>query len=192
MKNIQLLVLFISSFLIIGCVSYSKVARTNKYNISKQNLHQLDGKYKIYQKKQSERSDSIQNISLYKNISSDYWWKNKIEADTLNTEQDNYYIQLLVKNNSELNIKMYKNNSEIKSTTIKGKLKNGMFYLKRKIGISGIPYVFGTFLIDKKRIGITKNKNLIIDAVKGESGAIFLIFEASFEYKRYYEYEKIK
>ena len=65
-----------------------------------------------------------------------------------------------------------------------------MFYINRKWSISGIPYIFGTFEVDRKRI-LLKNNSLIIDKVNNEFGAVFIIFTAGFKHFEFQEYERV-
>jgi len=74
---------------------------------------------------------------------------------------------------------------------LKGKYKKGMFYLDNKfLECHGVPYIFGGCNNNKRRIGLTKNGNLLVNEAIDNSGALLLIIGAGYSYNITYEYER--
>jgi len=180
--NIVILTIFILS--ISNCASFSKdVISTNIKPKTYSDFKQIDGKYRIY-----ADSDTLKT-NIYENLVG-IWWnseKYKLDIEPVNK----YFVKLKLVNKKQLKIIVYKNNVEIKSKVVKGKLKNGMFYLKQNLSISGLPYIFGSFTNDKKRI-ILKNNSILIERIKHEFGAVFVIFTVGFKNSKILEYKKIE
>ncbi|KAB1158098.1 hypothetical protein [Flavobacterium luteum] len=184
MKYLKTIISTLLLFQLIGCASFTNNLPSNDFNkITQNDIEKINGKYRIYPIKDSTKSKNI-----YKDLTG-VWWRAKKNNLELNNNS-NYYVEIKVINSSELNLIVFENESEIARKKIKGKLKNGMFYINQKMSISGLPYIFGTFVVDKKRIGLRKN-NLIIDKINHEFGAVFIIFTAGFKYLEFQEYERI-
>ena len=59
--------------------------------------------------------------------------------------------------------------------------KNGFILLKNKnFRLTGLPYIFGGYQINKTELGLTKQNQLILNGVKVDEGAILIILPASF------------
>lgn len=171
-------------FFLVGCAPFSKNNVVTDYEkITENNFLKLNGKYWIYPK-----VDSTKATNLYKNLSGVWWCDKKYNLPLNNSNK--YYVEIKVLNTSKLNIKVFENEVEIISRIVKGKFKNDMFYINRKLSISGIPYIFGTIEVDRKRIFL-KNNSLIIDKVNNEFGAVFIVFTAGFKHFESQEYERV-
>jgi len=183
-RIINIVVFIILILSISSCASFSKdISLTNIKPKTYSEFKQVDGKYRIY-----ADSDSL-NTNIYENLVGIWWNSEKYKLDL---DSDNkYFSELTLVNENELKLSIYENEVEIKSEVVKGKLKNGMFYLKQNLSISGLPYIFGTFTNDKKRI-IIKNNSILIERIIHEFGAIFVIFTAGFKNTKTLEYRKIE
>ncbi|WP_299124986.1 hypothetical protein [uncultured Winogradskyella sp.] len=182
--NTLIVLVFISSFS--NCASFSKIP-IEKHSKSQlvSDFEKINGKYLFY-----SISDTLKKDNIYENLLG-VWWRSEDSQLELNNEDDEYYAEIKLINENELDFRLFKNEVLVKNETIKGKLKDGMFYLNQNFSISGLPYVFGTFTNDKKRI-ILKDNSIIIDRIKHEFGAVILIFEAGFKYDSLSEYIKIE
>ncbi|MDZ4149195.1 MAG: hypothetical protein U1C58_12970 [Flavobacteriaceae bacterium] len=182
-RIINIVVFIVLTLSISSCASFSKdVISTNLNPKTYSELKQIDGKYKIY-----TDSDSLKT-NIYETLLG-VWWnskKHKLDLDSNNK----YFTELEMISENELKLSVYENGVEIKSGIVKGKLKNGMFYLKQNLSVSGIPYVFGTFTNDKKRI-ILKNNSILIERINHEFGAVAVIFTAGFKYEKILEFERM-
>jgi hypothetical protein len=184
MKYIKTIISTLLLFQLIGCASFTNNFPTNDFiKVTQNDIEKLNGKYRIYPIK-----DSTKTKNIYKELTG-VWWRAKKINLKLNKESK-YYVEIKAISSSQLNLLLFENEIEITRIKLKGNIKNGMFYINQKISISGLPYIFGTFVVDKKRIGLSK-KNLIIDKVNQEFGAVFLIFNAGFKYLEFQEYERI-
>ena len=184
MKYIKTIISALLLFQLIGCASFTNNFPSNDFTKITQNyIEKLNGKYRIYPIK-----DSTKTKNIYKDLTG-VWWRAKKNNLKLNNDSK-YHVEIKAISSSQLNLIVFENEIEIAKKKLKGNLKNGMFYINQKISISGLPYIFGTFVVDKKRIGLSKN-NLIIDKVNHEFGAVFLIFTAGFKHLEFQEYERI-
>ena len=58
--------------------------------------------------------------------------------------------------------------------------KNGLILLKNKnFRLTGLPYIFGGYQINKTELGLTKQNQLFLKGVKVDEGAILIILQAS-------------
>ncbi|WP_250434079.1 hypothetical protein [Hanstruepera flava] len=170
---------------ILNCASYSKdTIKTYSKPKTIPEFGEIDGKYKIY-----GVSDSLNITNIYENIFGIWWNSEKYKLD-LNTDYD-YFAELKLVSEKELEFNLYQNGIKIKNDIIKGRIEKGIFYIKQSLSISGLPYIFGTFANDKKRI-ILNDNSIIIERINHEFGAILVIFPAGFKYTSLLEYERIK
>ena len=183
-RIINIVVFIILILSISSCASFSKdVISTNLRPKTYSELKQIDGKYKIY-----ADSDSLRT-NIYENLVGVWWNSEKYKLDL--DSNNKYFAELKLISENELKLSVYENEVEIKSEIVKGKLKNGMFYLKQNLSISGLPYVFGTFTNDKKRI-ILKNNSILIERIKHEFGVVVVIFTAGFKNDKTLEFKRIE
>jgi len=197
-KNI--LILSVLSLFFSCAASFSKKDFKNEYvELTKNTLTKINGNYKLHPIRKFGKSTTLQHpdslkkyINLYQDIVNENWTK-KVPFDSLRINNNEYYINLELKNNSKLNISLFKNNILIKDTIITGKLKKGMFYLNNNIyKIDGIPYLAGGSRSEKRRIGISKNNSLIVNETVDQSGAFLFILWGGYSYEMSFEYERLK
>ncbi len=120
--------------------------------------------------------------------------KNRMTFDFFGVdEEQNYHVLLNLKKKSLLEITVFQGTEQIVDTVIGGKLKEGMFYLNNKdLTINGIPFLIGGYESDKRRIGITKDNNLIVNTAIGNEGGVLFIIGAGYQYNKTFEYQRIK
>ena len=172
-RIVNIVVFIIFTLYISSCASFSKdIISTNLKPHTYSEFKQIDGKYRIY-----AVSDSLRT-NIYENLVGVWWNSEKYKLDL--DFNNKYFAKLKLISENELKLSIYENEIEIKREVVKGKLKNGMFYLKQNLSISGLPYFFGTFTNDKKRI-ILKNNSIFIERIKHEFGAVVVIFTAGFK-----------
>lgn len=85
------------------------------------------------------------------------------------------------------------NDSIVANYTFDGKLKNGYFYLNNKqVEFNGIPYLLGGSSSEKRRIGISKDNDLIVQTAIDHTGAFLLIIGAGYSYNVATFFKEIK
>lgn len=197
LKNILLIFIIISIF---SCASYSKKEFKKNYTkIDDNGLNKINGNFQFYPSKrfgkdfEDRNPDSLRRyVNLYQGLI-DEERENRIRFDSLRNDKKHYSVNLNLKNKTELNIKVLEDSKILKDTIIYGKLKKGMFYLDNKdLKINGVPFLFGGYQSDKRRIGISTNNNLIINTAIGNEGGLLIIFSAGYQYNTSYEFERIK
>lgn len=184
-----------------GCASYSKKnIRKELDNLEKIDISRLEGNYFInptkeyynYGKTQNEnKPDSLKNNNAYQFILNTDFRKINIK-DSVGNENDKLSLNLKFKNKNLLSIKVYRDSQIVRDTILYGKYKKGMFYLDNKfLDCNGVPYLFGGCRNNKRRIGLTKKGNLLINEAVSNEGAILLIIGAGYSYNLTYEYQRI-
>ena len=184
-----------------GCASYSKKnIRKELDNLEKIDISRLEGNYFInptkeyynYGKTQNEnKPDSLKNNNAYQFILNTDFRKINIK-DSVGNENDKLSLNLKFKNKNLLSIKVYRDSQIVRDTILYGKYKKGMFYLDNKfLDCNGVPYLFGGCRNNKRRIGLTKKGNLLVNEAVSNEGAILLIIGAGYSYNLTYEYQRI-
>lgn len=185
-----------------SCATFSeKGFRKEVEKLKIENISKLNGNYsfnpikRYYSHGKPEPRDNIADslrsnnayIFLLNQPSNKY-----IKFDSISKIKNNFQLNLTVENNI-LKVKVLENLVVIKDTTLTGKYKNGMFYLDNKfLDCNGIPYLFGGCRNNKRRIGLTKNGNLIINEAVNNEGALLLIIGAGYSHNMTYEYKRIE
>ena len=106
-------------------------------------------------------------------------------------KDNEYQITLNLENKNSLRIKVFENSLVIKDTLLAGKYKKGMFYLDNTfLECRGIPYLFGGCTHSKRRVGLTKSGNLLVNEAVDSSGALLIIIAAGYSYNATFEYKK--
>lgn len=194
-------IIIMLSATIFSCASFSKKRfRKELENLEETNISKLNGKYSFYPIKRyyslgTERPndtipDSLKYNNAYQFLVNESYEK-KAKFNTLRKEENQYGITLTLENKNSLRFKVHENEKIIKDTILTGKHKNGMFYLDNKyLNCDGIPYLFGGCQNNKRRIGITKKGNLIINEAINNEGALLLIIGAGHSYNVAYEYDR--
>ncbi|MDT7833100.1 hypothetical protein RQM59_11955 [Flavobacteriaceae bacterium S356] len=200
MKNqtINIIILTVLSFTIFGCASFTKKRFRNEVvNLEKVELSKLTGNYSLnpirryYSLGKEGANDKISD-SLKKN--NGYYFltnERKSEFDSLKKSESEYLLSLNLKNASKLKVELLENSKVIADTIFEGKHKNGMFYIENKyLDCNGIPFLFGGCRNNKRRIGLTKNGNLLINEAVSNEGALLFIIGSGYSYNLTYEYKR--
>lgn len=200
-QKINMAILLVLSFMFFNCASFTKKRfRKELKKLNQKELSQITGKYSLnpirryYSLGQENPNDKIpdsltRNNAYYFLTSESYHKKQKF--DSLRKDNNKYYLSLALKANNKLKVELLENNKVIEDTVFTGKYRRGMFYIDNKfLECQGIPFVFGGCNNNKRRIGITKNKNLLINEAFSNEGALLLVIGAGYSYNVTYEYKR--
>ncbi len=88
---------------------------------------------------------------------------------------ENAKIEVQLKDNKTLIVKLYNGSNLIDEKKYKGKIKKGYFSVRRRIKYFGLPFLFLTYFDYKLRIGKDTSNNLVLDAMQ-ERDAWLLVF----------------
>ncbi len=172
-----LYILIMSMF--IGCATFSKQSFRKEYSeLSEGNLSDLNGKYMLSPIKKFDKgfSNYKSYIDLYSSIVNRSWKTDRNKLDSLYYATKEYFVLLNLKDKTKLEVILYENNVLLKDTILTGKLKKGMFYLNNtELDCHGIPYILGGCSNNKRRIAISKQKNLIVNTATDNTGALLLV-----------------
>lgn len=186
-----------------SCASFSnKTFRNQVQNLDEEDISKLEGNFTLnpivkYKDKfpeeiktESSIPDSLIRNNAYEFMAPPHSRKNK---RYLRSENGNRSITLKFQNPNLLSIKVCENSSVIKDTVLSGKYKKGMFYLDNSfLECNGIPYLFGGCRNNKRRIGLNKNGNLLVNEAADDNGAILFLFWGGTSYNLTYEYPRLE
>lgn len=148
---------------------------TNPYPLNKQNLVELNGRYEVVDSK----FDSLQGkrqIWMYNNFFREI--DRKLLKDTLKLDSsETYSCELEIIDSKNLKINYLKNETIIRTRTLKTKLKkDGYLYLKnRNTVFILVPYIAGALDVKKIRLTRSTEGNLLFDVVNHRSGAFLIV-----------------
>ncbi|AWK03895.1 hypothetical protein HYN56_06490 [Flavobacterium crocinum] len=191
MKSI--LYAFLSFFLFSSCASFSdKMVKNNKENLSENDLSKLEGTYELFPDLRYNEKGSAELINSQDSRVSDLNYFVSFKE----TKQDgfgSYFVDINFVSGNKLKFTTKKDNVEIESFEVGGKLKNGLFYLdNRYLKRNGIPYLAGGYTNYKTRIGLAKDDGLLVNYAYDNSGAILFLFWAGSDYNLGYHYKRIQ
>ncbi|KRB57672.1 hypothetical protein ASD98_05190 [Flavobacterium sp. Root186] len=192
-------ILLAGSFL--GCAGFSKKKFAKDLeNLSAENISRLEGNYVLnpissYTKSGATKiaghsRDSIKFNNAYDFIVNQNFMQ-KRQLNTIKSVNNTILLNLKFENNKQLSVKVLENSMPIVETVISGEFKDGMFYLDNKfLKWTGVPYLLGGSQNNKRRIGLAKNGNLLINEAVSNNGAFLFIFWAGSDYNLTYEYQR--
>lgn len=165
MKNIKLILLLL---IFTSCASYRRKEFKNELvKIENNEYSSLNGKYESkpfrYFGEQSNlnRTDTLKNknhLGVYEIIQNKAPYYDKTEI------LDYEYFNFNFKPNGKLSYDLILNDSIIKKDSVSYKVKNGMIKLKNSFyKCEGVPFLLGGCRNGRIRLGISKNKNLILN-----------------------------
>ena len=204
MKKIINIILI--STILIGCKSTATFSNydTNKEykKLTETSLHELNGVYKHYAHKRLfndtyPKINSKKYLRMHTSILNQVKNKNYYLArayDTISKNQvNNYYVKIKIINTNKIEILFCENSKVLRSLNANGKLINGIFNLDNDTSeYHGTPWIAGGGSSSKRRIGISKNGNLIVNDVSRDYGAfLFVFFGGDTSNSTTYEYERI-
>ena len=164
----KLIIIVFFSLLLSNCASYSrKEFKKELIIIDQSNIEFLNGKYEsrpfhfFGNQGNWNVKDSLvkrKHLGIYERF------QNKsIQYDNIEI-LDYDYVNLNFNSNGNLIYELFLNDSIIKKDSINYKLKRGMVKLKNTFfKCEGLPFIFGCCRNGRIRIGLSKNKNLIIN-----------------------------
>ena len=195
-------IFIIAILLFLNCgAKYSNKEFKNDYiKLKKSNLSLLSGIYDLYpaeyygEQDDYTHPDSLKNYvnlfssitteeikSKYFNIYKQYDMKFQIELELI----DSTHIDVILRHNKEI----------IQDEIVIGQLKDdGMFHLDNEYSeFRGIPFLFGGYSFNKRRIALSKQYDIIINEATLNDGAIFLLIGAGrVSYNTSYRFKRIK
>lgn len=199
MKRLNVLSVIILSMIMFSCATFSKNGFRKKVDkLEETDITKINGDYSFYPLKKYIRDkspnndipDSLRSNNAYDFLMNENYQKRK-EFDSQRKPENKYQVRLNLIDKKNLKIEVLENLVKIKDTLLTGKYKKGMFYLDNKfLECHGVPYIFGGCNNNKRRIGLTKNGNLLVNEAIDNSGALLLIIGAGYSYNITYEYER--
>ena len=177
LKYIKYLLL-ISIGLFFSCASIKKYEESDLKEIK--NVKEIEGTF--------ENSETQNRKLNHQTIKSIIDFKNKIK-DTSEIKT----VEISVLSESKIQfIFITHNGMENKYNTEYELNQNGLISLKNKnFRLTGLPYIFGGYQINKTEIGLTKQNQLVLNGVKVDEGAILIILPASFPKTNFtYKYDR--
>ena len=176
--NYKKYLLLILIGLFCSCASIKKYEESDLKKIK--NVKEIEGTF--------ENSETQNRKLNHQTIKSIIDFRNKIK-DT--SEIKNVEISVISESKIEF-IFRTQNGKENKYITEYELNKNGLISLKNKnFRLTGLPYIFGGYQINKTEIGLTKQNQLVLNGVKVDEGAILIILPASFPKTNFtYKYDR--
>lgn len=170
--------LLISTGLFCSCASIKKYEENDLKEIK--NVKEIEGIF--------ENSETQNRKLNHQTIKSLIDFRNKIK-DT--SEINSVEISVLSENKIQFIFRTPKGKENKYDTEYKLN-KKGLILLKNKnFRLTGLPYIFGGYQINKTEIGLTKQNQLVLNGVKVDEGAILLILPASFPKTNFtYKYDR--
>jgi hypothetical protein len=185
-------------FMLTSCATFSKkVSFTNQQKLDKQTVAKINGFYELQSLKSMrkfenlkpdlvEKQDSIDRFPLYITLKTNAEYQNGT-----NFGLENYKVKIEVKNSKTISISLCEENKTLEEIILNYKIKRGYLYLKNgNFKTKWIPGLCGNFEVDRIRIGINSENNLILNHSHYIYGAVLFIIgdtkKTSFgsEYKR--------
>ena len=179
MKNLFVIIV---PFLLMSCASFNKNhSFKNEVKLNENSISLLNGSYTVNP-----------SIELNKGRSGKIYFTDKGDLNrtnlynffnnssrSLNDFQDStYLVKLKVINKNEILIFQYNNDQKMDSILLKYKLKsNGYIYIKNKnFKINGVPYLFGGFELNRIRITLSNENNLVFNSAHYFYGSFLILF----------------
>ena len=175
--------IFIFSILFLGCAPFSKKIEFKDYSVLKENnLSKLNGVYEVKtfkairkfnnSKPKISDNDSINRFSLFEIIKS----TNKDIRNDVDNNTSDYTVRININNSEVMSFTLLKNEKAIDSAKVKYIIKDGFVYLKNKnFKTLGVPGLAGNFEVDRTKIGLNNDGNLIVYNSYYIYGAILFI-----------------
>ena len=171
------------SISLFGCASFSnKVFIDNNIVLNQKTISKINGIYEIKSFKSVRRyenlkPDFVENDSLGKFLSYFTIKTNEENRNNQNANFENYGMQIQVLNSNKISIELLKENSSLEKLTLDYKVKkDGYLYLKNKnLKTKWIPGLCGTFEVNRTRISLDRENDLILNHSHYINGAILFV-----------------
>lgn len=182
-KTILLVMVF---FTLVSCSTFQKNLE-NPTKLTKENVAQLDGMYTVVPtEKDTINTNGPSAIFRYGNLISEL--DRKLLKDTLRFDSTKKYTaQLKVQSPKLLQIKYFEDGKVYRTRNIKTRITNdGYLLLKNKnIGFVLVPFICGAIDINRTRITVDKEGDLLFDVANTRAGAALLIVFADGRTQKY-------
>lgn len=181
MKKIHYIVIILISILSLSsCASFSgKIVRDKTTPLTKENIKSIEGTYAIesydsYFQSTYKKKEVIQ-FSKSKGVSNIHYFTGAENITSTMSKKLVVAIKLLSKKEIKFTYKLQ--DSIVEEIILDMKLRgNGMIHLKNKeVNVMGIPMIFGNITVDKSRIGLSNNSDLIINNVHFLAGGVLIL-----------------
>ena len=160
-----------------SCATFSSELQ-NGGNLNTTNINLINGKYEIVPIQIDTTKRRFISGRLNYNLIQEFE-RNPFSPVYVNYDEDStkYVVEFEIKNSKDIEIRFLNNDQVFNSKIITYKLKeDGFLYLKNEnTKFWGIPYLFGAMDINKNRISVNKESNLILDVANFRGGAMLLI-----------------
>lgn len=172
-----------------SCASFSKkMIKDDLFLIKKNDLSSINGKYAVngYQHINPDKSknDKVMGfVRMFKIKNS-----NLADCDILEVRS-----RKIDKKQSELEFSLFKNDTLKYQFKYNAHLKKGLLLINNyNSKCTGIPYLLGGCEVFQSRIGLTKDKNLLLQNYFDNSGALLFFFWAGYTINYAEKFQKIK
>ena len=200
MNYIKLILIGFTLSCCCSCASYSKKDFKHTYvRLNKKTVTQLNGTYKtiaLPKKNITSKLNGTSNLFPQKNLYFEllhYYTKQYATTDTNLYSKPEYKLKLTIETKKSIRLSLYKEQQLVADTLLHGKLKKGMFYITdRYLSCHGVPYLFGGCTLEKHRLALAKNGNLIVNEGYDSSGAILFILASGHSFSFSNEFERIE
>lgn len=173
-----------------SCVSFKEgVINTN--TIQKNNITELNGTFNNSSVEYDSVTKTVKNGQQFLYLLERNSRNNSLRLDSLKT----YHFELEILDNKLIRFAYIENDSIFKEKILEYKLKkDGYVYLKNKnLKFRGVPYIMGGIELNKTRLTLDSDKNLIVDTSTYYSGAAFLVvFGGSRTYPYRLKYNRVE
>ncbi|WP_228393996.1 hypothetical protein [Chryseobacterium artocarpi] len=190
MKNLVLIMVStIMTFSLSSCVSFRKsMIKDDWLEVKKENVHMIDGDYDYngyeYVRNDNVKSDTAGNVGDILDVQSSLINNcDRVRIKSVPLVKDKMYeIQFAFLKGNEVKY-LFKYDAE---------LKKGMLLLKNYTSkCHGVPYLLGGCQVSQSRMGLTRDKNLLIQNYKDNSGALLLFFWSGYTINYAEKYKRI-
>lgn len=176
----KMIVLIIVAICLSNCAAFStKIIEGEITKLDRENIKTIEGSYELscydaYYLSTYGKREIVQFANKNDMANVNYF------TDTIIPKKDrdtNYIVDIKLISDTEIQFTYQSKDKIISQSTLKMKLrKNGMIHLKNKeTNTEGIPMIFGNITVQKSRIGIQKNKDLIINNVDFIAGGFLIL-----------------
>lgn len=190
MKKFALIIVsVIMIFSLNSCVSFRKsMIKDDLLEIKTENVHMIDGEYEYngyeYVRNDNVKSGTAGNVGDILDVQSPLINTcDRLRIKSVPLMKDKMYeIQFIFLKENEVKY-LFKYDAE---------LKKGLLLLKNYTSkCHGVPYLLGGCQVSQSRMGLTKNKNLLIQKYKDNSGALLLFFWSGYTINYAEKYKRI-
>ncbi|WP_430409889.1 hypothetical protein [Kordia sp.] len=177
----KLILLIITAICLSNCASFStKIIKEQITKLDRENIQNIEGSYAL-----SCYDAHYLSTSKKRKVAQ---YENHIDVATVNSftntiiprrgTDTNYTVDIKLLSDTEIQFTYRSENAIVNQTTLSMKLrKNGMIHLKnRETSTKGVPMIFGNISVERSRIGIRKNRDLILNNVEFIAGGFLILF----------------